>query len=115
MIADKHEIDDAEKELFTQAFERLEPLIGLHVPKTDGDGIAAIEKYGTFRLDGTLIEISSSEIIDDTNEEISKGYTVSTTQEIALDGVRIVSTTYYTVDRYVDSPPPMGSPFPNLR
>jgi hypothetical protein len=72
MIADRYEIDDTEKELFTQIVERLEPLIGLHVPKPDEDGTIAIEKVGTFRLESTLIEISSSEIIDDTNEEVSK-------------------------------------------
>jgi hypothetical protein len=106
MIADRYEIDDAEKELFTQAVERLEPLIGLHVPKKPGsDGSTALEKIGTFKLDGMLIEVSTSEIVDDTKEAVSKGYDVTTTQEVAVDGIRLVTTALYNVDKFTEDAP----------
>jgi hypothetical protein len=117
MIADRYEINDAEKQFFTQAVDRLKSHVDLEMPdldwfespeldgedeEDDDEDVVIIEKGGIFKRGGVLIEIETFEIIDSANEQVSKAYNVTTTEEIAVAGIRLVSTTTYTVDQFAN-------------
>lgn len=121
MIADRHEINDLEKELFAQTVQQLESrdLISLEISisgwepeddPTDPDdddedenSVVFISKDGWFQLDDTYIAIATDETIDEaTNQQISKGHNVATKNAVAVAGIRLATTTVYTVDWHTE-------------
>jgi hypothetical protein len=119
MAVDNHEINEAEKQFFVDVVEGLDSLLDIHnllvdevepviaIDETErerdeavAEQIAIVEKGAVFSLDSLRIAVDTSEIIDDRNERISKAHDVTTTEMLVLDGVKLVTTSSYIVDRY---------------
>ncbi len=115
-MTDKHEISTEEKQTFVELLDRLEPKLLIDEPDIallgfpelvssqeddeEEDSVTHFERANTFIVDGITVTVERSDTYDEENNLISQGNSVTTVQEFAIAGIKLVTEKTYMVDWY---------------